>query len=186
MSKNVYAFRGSPASGKTTISALFCETLPRPMTFLRHDLFRWELHTHGRTVPEVSEADHALAFEVLVGAYQTYLRRGRHPIVAEGVFTYDDPASSQGNVEELRVLAEEYGYTFTSIVLSAAKDVILTRNAARSYSVPRDEFELLYGGVYGTVGSNEAVVDSTTLTVPQTLDQVLAATGALRVPEGVV
>jgi predicted kinase len=89
--------------------------------------------------------------------------------VAEGLFTWDDAESSQGNAKELIDLAERYGYNATSIVLKATKNELLKRNAERDYSVPLEEFEALYNGVYNTIDQSELVIDSTSLDLPQTL-----------------
>jgi predicted kinase len=176
MMKHVYVFRGAPASGKSTVVPLFCETLPKPVTLIEQDKFRWGIHTFGRKVSEVTDEDHALAYRVTVAAYEEYLKNGIHTIIVEGLFTYDDISSSQGNIRELRKLAEKYGYTFTSVVLTASKQELLTRNSERAYTVPDEEFEQLFNGVYGIIGDDEVVIDSNALSPQDTLGNVLRNT----------
>lgn len=176
MSKHVYVFRGAPASGKGTIVPGFCEALPKPVALIEQDKFRWGIHTFGREIADISDEEHALAYRVTVAAYEEYLRKGMHTVVIEGLFTYDDVASSQGNVHELRSLAESHGYTFTSIVLRAAKEELMARNSNRDYAVPDDEFEVLCTGVYDKIGADEIVIDSTQTAVKDTLNSVLRNT----------
>jgi predicted kinase len=173
MPKDVYVFRGAPASGKGTVVPQFCESLSKPVALIQQDKFRWGIHTFGREIADISDEEHTLAYRVAVAAYEEYLRKGMHTVVVEGLFTYDDKESSQGNAHVLHTLAEQYGYRFTSIVLHAAKEKLLDRNKNREYSVPLDEFEQLYSGVYGKIGEEEIVVDSTRLTAQETVTEVL-------------
>lgn len=173
MPKDVFVLRGAPASGKGTIAKHFSESLPKPVALIEQDIFRWGIHTYGREIADISDVEHTLAYRVTVAAYEEYLRKGMHTVVVEGLFTYDDVDSSQGNTQELRTLAEQYGYRFTSIVLQATKNKLLERNRSREYSVPLDEFGQLYSGVYGKIGVEEVVVDSTEMTVQETVMEVL-------------
>jgi predicted kinase len=168
MSKNVYIFRGAPASGKGTIVPEFCKTLDSPL-LIEQDKFRWGAHTLGREVADVTDEEHMAAYRAMVATYEQQLKQGRHPLVIEGLFTWDNTESSQGNVKELIELAGTYNYSVRSFVLRATKQVLLERNAQRPYSVPTEEFDALYNGVYATIDDTEVVIDSTELDVTQTL-----------------
>jgi predicted kinase len=165
----VYIFRGAPASGKGTIVSEFCKVLPQPVALIEQDKFRWGVHLIGRNVPDVKDQEHALAHRNTVLIYEQYLRDGQYNIVLEGLFTWDNATSSQGNVRELIELAKRYGYPCQSIVLKADKAELLRRNAKRQYSVPQDEFDTLYANVYNRVDSSELVIDSTNQKVDETL-----------------
>ena len=167
--KTVYAFRGAPASGKGTLVPKFCELLSPPVAVIEQDKLRWGFHLVGRNIPDITDQEHAFAHRNTVLLYERYLQNGSYDIVLEGLFTYDDTSSSQGNVIELKALAKQYDFRFISIVLKADKEALLQRNAARTYSVPKDEFNALFDSVYGTIGSTELVIDSTSQTVEETL-----------------
>ncbi len=153
----------------------FCELLPQPVSLIEQDKFRWGLHLIGRNVPDVSGEEHALAHRNMVLIYEQYLKDGRYTIVLEGLFTWDNAASSQGNVRELIELAKNYGYSVKSVVLRADRTELLRRNAQRQYSVPQDEFTALYSNIYGTIDSNELVIDSTGQEVSKTLHKLKKA-----------
>jgi predicted kinase len=172
MSKQIYVFRGAPASGKGTIVPAFCETLPSPVELIEQDKFRWGAHTYGREVSDIIDEEHMQAYRAMTAVYENYLKQGIPTIVVEGLFTLDDASSSQGNVSELYKTADEHGYTFKSIVLKASKEELLRRNANRGYRVPDDEFEKLYSGVYSKIGPQEIVIDSTGKTIQETVEEI--------------
>lgn len=173
MSHNAYVFRGAPASGKGTIVPEFCKSLPSPVALIEQDKFRWGIHTFGREIADITNEEHALANRATVATYAEYLKKGLHTVVIEGLFTWDDTSSSQGNAQELIKLAEENGYECQSVVLRAAKQELLKRNSERAYSVPLGEFEDLYAGVYATIGPSEVVIDSSGLSVDQTVSSLI-------------
>jgi predicted kinase len=172
--KTVYIFRGAPASGKGTIVPKFCELLPKPVALISQDTLRWGFHLVNRTVPDVTDEEHLFAYRNTLVMLEQYLKNGGYGVVLEGLFTWNDTASSQGNIMELVQLAERYGFTAKSIVLQADKAELLKRNADREYSVPADEFDQLYASIYKTVDNSEVVIDSTGQTLDQTLEQLKA------------
>lgn len=165
----VYIFRGAPASGKGTLLPKFCELLPKPIALIEQDQFRWGLHLIGRSVPDVSDSEHKLAHQNTLLIYEQYLKNGNYAIVLEGLFTWDDKTSSQGNAKELVELAKRYGYPCKSLVLRASKEELRARNAARLYTVPDQEFDTLYEKIYRVVDPGEVIVDSSRQDVEQTL-----------------
>jgi len=167
--KSVYIVRGAPASGKGTLVPEFAKLLQTPVAHIDQDVFRWNFHLVGRQVSDVSDAEHMFAYQSMVALYERYLQNGSYTLVLEGLFTWDNVSSSQGNVKELLTLANQYGFATKSIVLRADKNELLQRNAARAYAVPADEFELLYDAIYTVVDSSETVIDSTGQTVEETL-----------------
>jgi predicted kinase len=92
-----------------------------------------------------------------------------YTVVIEGLYTWDDEASSQGSAKRLAELARQYGFEVKSIVLKAGKEKLLARNAAREYSVPLDEFNMLYSNVYDVINDSEIVIDSTDQTPEETV-----------------
>lgn len=165
----VYIFRGAPASGKGTLLPKFCGLLPQPVALIEQDKFRWEIHLIGRRVPDISDTEHQLAHQNTVLIYEQYLKNGNYTIVIEGLFTWDDRTSSQGNAKELVELARQYGHPYKSFVLRAEKAELLERNALRNYAVPPEEFETLYDNIYRVIDPEEVVIDSSNQSVEQTL-----------------
>jgi len=172
--KTVYIFRGAPASGKGTLVPAFTKLLPRPAALIEQDAFRWGFHLIGRKVSEVEDSEHTFAYHNMLCIYEEYLKNGAYTITLEGLFSWDDMSTSQGCAKQLIELAHRYGFETKSIVLRANKDELLARNEAREYSVPRDEFDMLYDNIYKTIGDDEVVVDSTGLTADEALARLQA------------
>ena len=122
---------------------------------------------------DVQAEEHVLAQRNLVAVYQNYLRAARYTIVLEGLFTWDDPHSPQGNMRELVAMAERYGYSWRSVVLRASQMTLRRRNDARDYSVPRPEFDSLYQAAYRTIGQEELVIDSENQQPGETLAEIM-------------
>ncbi len=93
--------------------------------------------------------------------FEQYLKDGGYDLVLEGLFTWDNANSNQGDAKHLIDMAQNYGFKATSIVLRAEKEELLRRNSERQYSVPNDGFEELYNNIYQTVDPSEAIVGST-------------------------
>ena len=172
MKPAVYIFRGAPASGKGTLLPKFCKFLPQPVVLIEQDMLRWGFHLVNRKVADISDDEHKLAYDNTCLLYEQYLKSGRYTIVIEGVFTWDDRKSSQGSASHLMQLATEYHFPARSIVLKADKEDLLKRNANRPYSVPLDEFEILYKNIYQTLGPNETILDSTNKDIDDTLEDL--------------
>jgi len=173
--KQVFIFRGAPATGKGTIVPEFCKILAGPVVLISQDALRWGFHLIGRHVTDISDDEHALANKNAEILYEQYLKSGNYTIVLEGLFTWDNEKSSQGNAKHLVELAHDYGFDARSIVLKADKEELLARNGTRQYEVPSKEFEMLHDGVYKTVDASEIVVDSTGQTPDETI-RVLKST----------
>ncbi len=101
--------------------------------------------------------------------YERYLKSGTYTIVIEGLFTWDNYESSQGSAKKLAEIAKSYGFAVKNIVLEADRQELLARNAAREYSVPLSEFNVLYDNIYHMIDSSEIVIDSTGQTPAETL-----------------
>lgn len=172
MEYKVYIFRGSPLSGKSTLAPAFSSLLPKPVAGIRHDMLRWDIHRLDRHFTEVSSEEHRFAFENLVMLFEQYLKKGTYNIVIEGLFTWNNPESDQGDVKTLIELAERYNMSCKSIVLKADKEKLLERNAARPQQVPDDEFNTLHDNIYGTIDPSEIVIDTTNEDVDETLSRL--------------
>lgn len=59
--KTAYVLRGSPASGKTTVTELLVQRIPGRVATVELDTFRWNFHLRPRAVSEVAEDEHRLA-----------------------------------------------------------------------------------------------------------------------------
>jgi len=168
--KTVYIFRGAPATGKGTIAPMFTRLLPMPAALIEQDMFRWGFHLIGRQVPDVTESEHLFAYNNMVLLFEQYLKNGSYDLVVEGLFTWDNADSSQGNAKQLLDMAQANDFNIKSIVLKADKEELLKRNSERQYSVPHDEFEVLYNNIYQTIDPSETVIDSTGQSPEETLE----------------
>lgn len=172
MKPPVYIFRGSPASGKTSLAPLFSQSLSQPVALIQHDTFRWGFHLVGRNYVDVDDNEKMFAYHNMKLVYEEYLKSGRYAIVVEGLFSWDDKTSSQGSASELLTLAKRYNYLCQSIVLKPSRETILKRNAARAYSVPIEELDELYNNVYQTMGPDEIIIDSTHNSLDESLHEL--------------
>ncbi len=172
MKPHVYIFRGGPASGKGTIVPEFAKLLPKPVALIELDKLRWGFHLIGRDISQIKDEEHLIAYRNTLLIYEQYIKNGHYNIVLEGLFTWDNSDSSQGSARELINLAEQYGLSCTCIVLRAEKNELLKRNAGRDYSVPEAEFNMLYDNVYQKIHPSEILIDSTGLSIEETLDKL--------------
>ena len=172
MKPPIYIFRGSPASGKGTLVPEFCKLLDSPVALIEQDTFRWGFHLIGRNVPDVQDEEHMFAHKNTLMLYEQYAKNDQYTVVIEGLFTWDNAASSQGAAAELMAIAKKYDRPYKSIVLTADKEELLRRNATRPYSVPNDEFETLYKNIYQKIDASEIVIDSSGKDTQQTLQDL--------------
>lgn len=171
--KQLFIFRGSPASGKGTITKSFTERLTGRVALLELDKFRWGIHLIGRTVPDVGEDEHILAYQNLLAVLNNYLANGTYTIVLEGLFSWDTPGP-HGNMQDVLSLASRHRYAAYPILLTAPYEVLWERNTERAYAVPEEEFKELYGYVMHTVGPDEIRVPVDRQTVEESVAQLLA------------
>ncbi len=167
--KKVFAFRGSPASGKGTITDQFKKLVPGRVAFLELDTFRWGFHLVNRTVPDIQDDEHQLAYENYLSVLENYLRNGSYTVVTEGLFSWNTP-SPHGNMQDILGLCEKYGYPCQPILLSAEYDVLWQRNLCRTYAVPQGEFKALYDHVMHETSPEEFVVDVGRLTIDESVN----------------
>jgi predicted kinase len=168
---SIYIFRGSPASGKGTITAEFLKQLPGKVVFLELDKFRWGFHLVNREVGDVSEVEHQLAYKNYLSVLENYLKSGQYTIVTEGLFSWDKP-SPHGNMQDVLLLAKKYDFKSFPILLFADLETLWMRNLAREYSVPEGEFSELYSHVMDKQDKSEIVVDVTKNTVMESIKEL--------------
>ncbi len=172
-----YIFRGPPAAGKGTLVYRFAEKLDGKVAYLDLDVFRWGFHLIGRPIEDVSVSEHRFAFDNLLVLLERYCKRQEYTLVVDGLFTWDDQTSSEGNVQAIIRILDGSGYAHRNILLTAAKEELEARNRQREHAVPSVEFNKLYQGVMGKIGPNEITVDSTGQTPDQTLLEIEHAAG---------
>ncbi len=175
MKKTLYILRGAPASGKTTLSPELAKSLVQPVALLEQDNWRWGIHLTGRTVPDVTQQEHTFADEIFLYTLEQYLKTKQYNIVVEGTFNWNNPEFTNITVQTLIDLAKKYNYDVKNIVLKANKQKLLDRNAARKYSVPKEEFNTLYKSVYSYIDESEYLIDSTKLNKKETLQILRSA-----------
>lgn len=167
--KRIYIFRGSPASGKGTITAEFLKQLPGKVVFLELDKFRWGFHLVNRKVVDVEEREHQLAYENYLSVLENYLKSDEYTIVTEGLFSWDTP-SPHGNMQDILPLAQKYEFESFPILLSSDYETLWKRNLSREYSVPEDEFKQLYYHVMANSDESETVVDVGVNTITESIE----------------
>lgn len=156
--KKVFIFRGSPASGKSTITKEFLKFIPGKVAFLELDTFRWGFHLINRKISEITPEDHKVAYQNYLSVLENYLRDGSYTIVTEGLFSWGTP-SPHGNIQDILSLCEKYDRPYQSIVFAADREILWIRNLEREYSVPEGEFNELYNHVMREVSDSELTLD---------------------------
>jgi predicted kinase len=167
--KNIYIFRGSPASGKGTITKEFSRLLPGKVVLLELDTFRWGFHLINRTVADITAEEHELAYRNYLSVLENYLRDGSYTIVTEGLFSWSTP-SAHGNMQDILMLGREYSFLCKPILLFADYQILWERNLKREYSVPEDEFNQLHHHVMQEQSEDETRIDVGLLSVDESLE----------------
>ncbi len=171
MQKKIYIFRGSPASGKGTITDEFIKQVPGKVALLELDKFRWGFHFKNRKITDITEDDHQLAYNNFLSVLENYLNNGDYTIVIEGLFSWDT-LGAHGNMQDLLKLANKYDYQSIPILLHASKDILWERNKKRDYSVPKEEFDELYSYVMKETSDQEIKIDVGRYSVSETVSEL--------------
>jgi len=169
----VYIFRGSPSSGKGTITNAFIKELPGKVAYIELDKFRWGFHLLNRTIPEISNEEHGLAYKNYLAVLENYLADGSYTIVTEGLFSWNSEGP-HGNMQDIITLCEKYDQPYQAILLFADKKILEERNRQRKYSVPEEEFDELYDFVMQERSDTEIALDVGTLSVDESVHTLLA------------
>jgi len=156
--KKIFIFRGSPASGKGTITEKFIKLIPGRVTYLELDEFRWNFHLKNRTIPDITDEEHQLAYENYLSVLENYLENGAYTIVTEGSFSWSTPGV-HGNMQDILSLCKKYGYKHYPILLYADHNIMWKRNLKRKYSVPKKEFKMLYENAMQEQSNDEIKID---------------------------
>lgn len=180
MTNYIYIIRGGPASGKTTLAPLLAKKLKEPIALLEQDMWRWDMHLAGRTIPDVDPEEHLFADELFVKTIESYLAHGRYTIIVEGSFGWEETAITQISAKKLAQLGEKYGFHPVNIVLKSDFSTQSRRNLKRHYVVPRDEFKTIYDTVYDHFDQSEHIIDTSGKTIDQTLDELYGLTSQLK------
>jgi hypothetical protein len=169
--KKAFVFRGSPASGKGTITEKFIHLLPDKVALLDLDTFRWHFHLTNRKVSEVSEDEHVLAYQNFLLILESYCINGGYDLVIEGLFAWDFP-SPHGNMKDITSLLNQYGFDYKLFLLTGDMETLWKRNMERKYIVPREEFEMLYHNVMDKTGKEEIIINVGNMTLEDTLENI--------------
>jgi len=156
--KQIFIFRGSPASGKGTITSEFLKIIPGRVVFIELDKFRWGFHLVNRSVPDIVDEEHQLAYKNYLSVLENYLSDGSYTIVTEGLFSTDTP-SPHGNLQDVLSLCRTYNFNTSTVLLSADYDTLWDRNQQREYSVPEEEFIMLYKHVMDGDSNDDLILD---------------------------
>lgn len=173
--KCAYVLRGSPASGKSTITALLLKRLQGRVATLELDSFRWSYHLKPREISEITDDEHLLAFSNFLSVLENYCANGTYTLLLEGLFAWAK-ASPHGNMKDILECLRRYGFHLVLVRLEAPLEVLWQRNLKRNYVVPRLEFEELFANVMEDSGIEERKIDVSNLSEEDTLEQILAYT----------
>lgn len=171
MNKQAYIFRGSPASGKGTLTELLIKEFKAKTALLELDTFRWGFHYNNRKIEDVSNEEHAFAYQNLLLLLENYCRNGQYNLVIEGLFSWNINCP-HGNVQGLVKILKRYNFKFKIFLLSADFDELWNRNLKREYSVPKGEFSELYDFVMGEIRPEEVVIDVSDKNPKETLEKI--------------
>ena len=169
MQKKIYIFRGSPASGKGTITEEFIKQLDGKIAFLELDNFRWGFHLKNRVVADIGQKEHLLAYKNFLSVLENYLSDGSYTLVIEGLFSWR-VAGPHGNMQDIISLATKYNYNYYPILLYADFETLWNRNLQRDYSVPIDEFKQLYSYVMDDQSEEEIKINVDDKSVQESVD----------------
>ncbi|MCA9350938.1 hypothetical protein KC874_04585 [Candidatus Saccharibacteria bacterium] len=169
MQKKIYIFRGSPASGKGTITEEFIKQLDGKIAFLELDNFRWGFHLKNRVVADIGQKEHLLAYKNFLSVLENYLSDGSYTLVIEGLFSWR-VAGPHGNMQDIISLATKYNYNYYPILLYADFETLWNRNLQRDYSVPIDEFKQLYSYVMDAQSEEEIKINVDDKSVQESVD----------------
>lgn len=170
--KKAYIFRGSPASGKTTLTKKYIKQFSGKCALLELDTFRWNFHLTNREICEVSLEEHYFAYKNFLMMLESYCKNETYDLVIEGLFAFDKK-SPHGNMQEIMYILNKYNYKYEAFVLMADFETLWNRNLKRDYSVPRDEFIDLYNNVVEKIGKNEIIIDVGQTTPRESLVRVI-------------
>ena len=168
MTKKIFIFRGSPASGKGTITDAFIKTIAGKVAYIELDTFRWGFHLKNRKIADVGDEEHQLAYENYLAVLTNYLKNGTYTIVTEGLFSWSKPGP-HGSMGEIISLCEVYDFEIFPILLYADYDVLWERNTKRQYAVPEDEFKILYHNVMDERSDEEIALNVGELSVEESV-----------------
>lgn len=177
--RKAYVFRGSPSSGKGTLTERFIKLIPGKVSLLELDTFRWGFHKWNRRIPDdFTDEDHQLAYENFLTVLENYCKNGKYNLVIEGLFAWDKK-SPHGNMQDIIALLKKYDFDYKLFLLYGDKEVLWERNTKREYAVPKDEFEMLYHNVMDKIGDEEIKVNVGSMTINETVDFIKGQTGLL-------
>lgn len=152
--KKIFIFRGSPSSGKGTITKEFMKQIPGKVAYLEEDKFRWGFHLINRSVPDISDEEHELAYKNYLSVLENYLTDGTYTIVTEGLFSWTQPGP-HGCMRDIIELCKKYNFNYYPILLSGDYATLWERNNKREYAVPEEEFKILYDYVMSEQSNDE-------------------------------
>lgn len=170
--KKIYVFRGSPASGKGTVTEAFVKKLEGKVAFLELDKFRWEFHLLNRSISDITEDEHQLAYDNYLSVLENYLKDGSYTIVTEGLFSWGT-SGAHGNMKDILSLVDRYEYDAKPVLLYADFEKLWERNLAREYSVPEDEFRELYDYAMKETSDTETKINVGIKSVEESVSELL-------------
>lgn len=171
LSKEAYIFRGSPASGKGTITELLIKEFTSKTALLELDTFRWGFHYTNRKIADISNDEHAFAFNNLLSLLDNYSKNGQYNLIIEGLFSWSEHCP-HGTMQKVIEVLNRNNFKYKMFLLSGELETLLDRNAKREYSVPREEFQELYDYVMEEKRPKEIIIDVTHKNPQETLQEI--------------
>ncbi len=169
--KKAYVFRGSPASGKGTLTKGFLKLLKGKVAFLELDNFRWGFHLTNRDISEVTGDEHLFAYNNFLLMLESYCMNGDYTLVIEGLFSWVENGA-HGNMNDIKSILEKCDFQYEFFYLQAKYETLWGRNNDRKYSVPKKEFDSLFKSVGKGEKQRETIIDVDNKTIKEALQEL--------------
>jgi predicted kinase len=156
--KKIFILRGSPSSGKGAVAKEFMKRISGKVAYLEEDAFRWGFHLVNRTVSDISDAEHLFAYKNYLSVLENYLENGTYTIVTEGLFSWKTHGP-HGCMQDILKLCQKYNFNTYPVLLYGDYETLWERNCKREYSVPEEEFKMLYSYVNSEQSPDEIKID---------------------------
>ena len=153
MKPKLIIIRGSPASGKSTLTRNLAKNINGKIALLIVDEFRWVMTAHENR----DEKDYAISFDNFLYALENYLKLG-YTIIVEDTWIrkHKDNATS---IKKVVDLGKEYNAEIHQILLKGSWSTVKHINTLRPMVIPQKELKDLYEQVYSKNIKDEVVID---------------------------
>ena len=167
MTPKIILIRGSPATGKTTLSKNLAKQINGKVSVLSLDEFKWIMTAH---VPR-DKNDFQIAFDNYLFCLDNYLKKG-YTVICEDAWVQklEDKSTDINSVLEL---AKKYDVKINQILLKGSFDTVKHINTLRPMVIPEDELKEMYDKVYSINMVDEKIIEIEGKNPNEILNEVL-------------